>query len=80
MDLGRPEEAERVLLAGTNIMQKGPKDCRDEILADPCPIPNGAAGLQLLGEACFSFVSQLCHDEGGHADTMVCVDRVSHAS
>ncbi|CAN0110228.1 unnamed protein product [Sphacelaria rigidula] len=48
--LGRLEEAERVLLAGTSVGQKGPKECREEILADPCPIPNGAAGLRLLGE------------------------------
>lgn len=48
--LRKPTEAERALLVGTSILQKGPKECRDEILADPCPIPNGAVGLRLLGE------------------------------
>lgn len=48
--LGKLSEAERVLLEGTGVLHKGPKEGRDEILADPCPIPFGAAGLRLLGE------------------------------
>lgn len=56
ISLGKPAEAERVLLEGTDVLHKGPKDCRDEILAEPCPIPFGAAGLRLLGEASQSFL------------------------
>ena len=48
--LGKLPEAERVLLEGTDVLHKGPKDCREEILAEPCPIPFGAAGLRLLGK------------------------------
>lgn len=48
--LGKHAEAERVLLEGTGVLHKGPKEGRDEILADPCPIPHGAAGLRLLGK------------------------------
>lgn len=50
IDLGKLADAERVLLEGTSILHKGPKEGREEILADPCPIPFGAAGLRLLGE------------------------------
>ena len=39
-----------MLLEGTGVLHKGPKEGRDEILAEPCPIPFGAAGLRLLGE------------------------------
>ncbi|CAM9225860.1 unnamed protein product [Ectocarpus sp. 12 AP-2014] len=52
IDLGKLAEAERVLLEGTGVLHKGPKEGRDEILAEPCPIPHGAAGLRLLGLAC----------------------------
>lgn len=48
--LGKLSEAERVLLEGTSVLHKGPKEAREEILAEPCPIPFGAAGLRLLGE------------------------------
>lgn len=49
--MGKLAEAERVLLEGTGVLHKGPEEGRDEILADPCPIPHGAAGLRLLGES-----------------------------
>lgn len=68
LKLDKPEEVERVLLEGTGVLQKGPKDSRAEILADPCPIPFGAAGLRLLGEG-------LCKEQSSHAHTHTYVSK-----
>ncbi|CAM9852723.1 unnamed protein product, partial [Discosporangium mesarthrocarpum] len=40
------------LLEGTRVLELGPKACREMLRGDPCPVPNGAAGLHLLGLAC----------------------------
>ncbi|CAM9824039.1 unnamed protein product [Choristocarpus tenellus] len=50
LNMGKLAEAERALLEGTKVLDLGPKACKDALRADPCPIPNGAAGLYLLGE------------------------------
>lgn len=51
-NLGLWVEAEDVLLSGTKIKSKGLEGCRVDLLSEPCPIPNGAAGLYLLGSIC----------------------------
>lgn len=53
-ELGKLKEAERALLDGTRVLDVGLEACEADLLRQPCPIPNGAAGLHLLGCICQS--------------------------
>lgn len=50
--LGHTREAESALIKGTLLAQQGPQRMEDDILRGKVQIPNGAAGLYLLGLIC----------------------------
>ena len=45
-------QALNVMLEDTKLLQREPFECSDLLLSDECPVPQGAAGLHLLGKIC----------------------------